>query len=54
MQCRIQANYSGAKRAAYTEAQERIIGVNREKLERLRFLLQTRYENAVDVLGRTS
>ncbi|MGP3965824.1 hypothetical protein ACTWPT_58770 [Nonomuraea sp. 3N208] len=50
-QCRLEANYSGAKKAAWTEAQLDIITANAEKLDRLRNLQQTRYRNALKVIG---
>ncbi|MBB6546140.1 hypothetical protein [Nonomuraea rubra] len=50
-QCRLQVNYSGARKAAWSEAQRNIIAARTEQLERLRNLQQTRYRNALKVLG---
>ncbi|MCT9931344.1 hypothetical protein N5079_14065 [Planotetraspora sp. A-T 1434] len=48
--CRLQVDYSGARRAIYRDAQQKIIDANRPALDRLRTLLETRYANAVNVM----
>ncbi|WP_153054465.1 hypothetical protein [Planomonospora sphaerica] len=50
-QCRLQVDYSGVRRAAYTEAQNAIIEKNRGVLRNLKELMEKRYSNAVKILG---
>lgn len=49
-QCRLQVNYSGVRRAAYVDAQNAIIIKNRDLLQRLQNLMETRYANATEIL----
>ncbi|NRQ39973.1 hypothetical protein HII36_50325 [Nonomuraea sp. NN258] len=49
--CRTRVNYSGARKAAWTDAQLRIIRANSEKLNLLKNLLRTRHRNALEVLA---
>ncbi|WP_449062024.1 hypothetical protein [Planomonospora algeriensis] len=49
-QCRLQVNYSGVRRVAYTDVQNRIIAKNRDALQRLKELMEKRYTNAVKIL----
>ncbi|MET8049249.1 hypothetical protein ABZU75_16790 [Streptosporangium sp. NPDC005286] len=49
-QCRLQVNYSGVRRAAYVDAQNAIIIKNRDLLQRLTNLMETRYANATEIL----
>lgn len=50
-QCRMKVNYSGARKAAWTDAQLRIIAADPEKVKRLGNLQRSRYENALRVLN---
>ncbi|MEV4092024.1 hypothetical protein [Streptosporangium saharense] len=49
--CRLKVDYSGARKRAYTSAQEKIIAANHPTVDRLSNLLRTRYTNAVRILS---
>ncbi|GAB2961300.1 hypothetical protein ACFMQL_13070 [Nonomuraea fastidiosa] len=48
--CRLQVNYSGARLAAYADAQRAVIARHKQEVERLATLQRTRYANAQKVL----
>jgi hypothetical protein len=49
--CRLQVDYSGARLAAYAEAQQAIIVRHKQEIHRLKTLLHTRYTNALKVMS---
>jgi hypothetical protein len=49
--CRLKVDYSGARKRAYSSAQEQIIADNRPAIDRLSDLLKVRYANAVKLLS---
>ncbi|WP_147268092.1 hypothetical protein [Spongiactinospora rosea] len=53
-QCRNETDYFGARLAVYTDAQNRVIAANKDKVSRLQKLMYTRYANARKILGLAS
>lgn len=49
--CRLQIDYSGARLAAYADAQRAIIAQHGQEVDRLKALLSTRHTNALKVMS---
>ncbi len=49
--CRLQVDYSGARLAAYADAQRTVIARHEQEINRLKTLLRTRYANALKVMS---